>query len=269
MGHYDYVVLPDLGGPWAKAQGWASARGNYRAQTEQGSFEELFQLMVDAMDLVKPGGYGIFDKIRMQDEMKRCIADKRVEEFELRQHFNPDGKLVVVLRKPPRRTQYAPAKHDPPTPRRTPNAPKKTQPEARRQPPQATHGPPTPRNPSPAATAEPAVRRSNATKKATPSFTAQYYTVERAQRVLAEKIEDDPYFSGIDWEHMSEHELIKCKEFYAARRSRLIRFMDNSPATRQLQREFTTAIAASSEQMSMYKLILEAGEDFAGFNQRV
>jgi predicted ATP-grasp superfamily ATP-dependent carboligase len=68
---------------------------------------------------------------------------------------------------------------------------------------------------------------------------------------------------------MSEHQLIKCKEFYAARRSRLIRFMDNSPATRQLQREFTNAIAASSEQISIYKLILEAGEDFAGFNQRV
>jgi hypothetical protein len=166
---------------------------------------------------------------------------------------------------PPRRTQYAPAKHDPPTPHRTPNAPKKTQPEARRQPPQATHDPPTPRNTSPAATAEPAVRRSNATKKATPSFTAQYYTVERAQRVLAEKIEDDPYFSGIDWEHMSEHQLIKCKEFYAARRSRLIRFMDNSPATRQLQREFTTAIAESSIKLSTFKLTLEAGDDFNGF----
>jgi hypothetical protein len=197
--------------------------------------------------------------------MKRCIADKRIEGFVPQEHFNPNGNLVVILWKPARRTQYAPAKHDPPTPRRTQNAPMKTRPEARRQPPQATHDPPTPRNTSPAATAEPAVRRSNATKKATPSFTAQYYTVERAQRVLAEKIEDDPYFSGIDWEDMSEHQLIKCKEFYAARRSRLIRFMDNSPATRQLQREFTTAIAESSIKLSTFKLTLEAGDDFNGF----
>jgi hypothetical protein len=238
--------------------------------------DQLVELMVDAMDLVKPGGCGIFDKIKMQDEMQQWITENGKfsfygkEEFELEQHFCrkegiPGGMLVVVLWKPPRRTQYAPAKHDPPTPRRTPNAPKKTQPEARRQPPQATHGSPTPRNTSPAATAEPAVRRSNATKKATPSFTAQYYTVERAQRVLAEKIEDDPYFSGIDYNDMSEHELIKCKEFYAARRSRLIRFMDNSPATRQLQREFTTAIAESSIKLSTFKLTLEAGDDFNGF----
>jgi len=91
MYYYDYVVLPDLGGPW------------HQAQISAVSIDGLVELMVQAMDLVKPGGCGIFDKIYMQDDMKQLIAEKGEsivygkEEFALEQHILPSGLLAVVL----------------------------------------------------------------------------------------------------------------------------------------------------------------------------
>jgi hypothetical protein len=94
MDFYDYVLLPDLSGPW------------WRAQSSPGNIDELVNLMLDAMDLVKPGGCGIFDKILRQKEMKNLIAEKGEysfygkEDFILEKYFTPSGRLVVVLWKP-------------------------------------------------------------------------------------------------------------------------------------------------------------------------
>jgi hypothetical protein len=94
MDFYDYVVLPDLTGPW------------YRAQSSPGNIDELVNLMLLAMDLVKPGGCGIFDKILRQQEMKSLIAEKGEysfygkEDFILQEYITPSGRLVVVLYKP-------------------------------------------------------------------------------------------------------------------------------------------------------------------------
>jgi hypothetical protein len=64
---YDYVVLPDLNGEWASVQ---------RQGLSVVRIHELCKLMVSAMGLVKPGGCGIFDKIFLQEEMKKSIANK-------------------------------------------------------------------------------------------------------------------------------------------------------------------------------------------------
>ena len=87
---FDYVVLPDLNGPW------------YTAQTSTGSTEIFVDLMKQAMNLVKPGGCGIFDKILNQLEMKKYIESNEfaftpfmLDIFEKK----PGGHIAILLTK--------------------------------------------------------------------------------------------------------------------------------------------------------------------------
>ena len=103
--YYDYVVLPDLGGPW------------WEAQKSDGSIDKLVKLMVHAMDVVKPGGCGIFDKILMKDRMEKFIAENGEsilydkKKFTFKQHILESGRLVVVLWKPDEKS-YTETLHD-------------------------------------------------------------------------------------------------------------------------------------------------------------
>jgi len=91
--------------------------------------------------------------------------------------------------------------------------------------------------------------------------------------VLAEKNMDNPYYSRLfdsESAEMTEktfkqkHDMIKCMEFLVSEKSRLIRFMDNSPATRQLQDDFEKKITLTSFKISFMKIVLEAGVDRNG-----
>jgi hypothetical protein len=86
---YDYVILPDLDGPWWQTQ---CAKDLYA----------LITLIEGAMNLVKPGGYGIFDKILMQNEMNAFIRDNLFAFYPFlpQQYENPNGtRFILTLRK--------------------------------------------------------------------------------------------------------------------------------------------------------------------------
>ena len=91
--------------------------------------------------------------------------------------------------------------------------------------------------------------------------------------MLAEKNMDNPYYSRLfdsesakmtEMTFKQKHDMINCIEFFVSQRSRLIRFMDNSPATRQLQDDFTKKIALMSFKISFMKIVLEGGVDRNG-----
>jgi hypothetical protein len=87
---YEYVILPDLDGPWSQTQ-------------YENDLHALIILIEGVMNLVKPGGYGVFDKIfRMRDEMNAFIRDNvfAFYPFLPQQYEKPDGKgFILTLRK--------------------------------------------------------------------------------------------------------------------------------------------------------------------------